>query len=124
MRSSRSPGSVHRRVSASSARLVFATATRTPNWTISGSFSYCGAPPDTEMTVAIEHADRTAPTVVAAKAPTQLAWVGIPSGGAIAYTTHSDTTDTKARLLRLNAIFTACWRWISSAAVVPAREAS
>ena len=52
-------GSSHRSVTASTARLVLASATRPPNWIISGSLRYCGAPPDREITVAMETAANT-----------------------------------------------------------------
>ena len=76
-----SSGSSHSTDTASSARLVFAIATSPPNWIISGSFSYCGAPPDIEIAVAIVSALRTAAIVVAAKAATQSAGVRDAVGG-------------------------------------------
>ena len=77
-RSASSSGSSHSTDTASSARLVFAIATRPPNWIISGSFSYCGAPPDIEIAVAMVSALRTAAHVVAAKAAAQSAGSGTP----------------------------------------------
>ena len=57
---------------------MLAIATSPPNWIISGSFSYCGAPPDIEIAVAIVNALRTAAHVVAAKAATQSTGSGTP----------------------------------------------
>ena len=58
--SQRRTGSTQMIDTASRARLVFANATMLPNWIISGSFSYCGAPPDKVITVAIVSALTTA----------------------------------------------------------------
>jgi hypothetical protein len=67
-RSQSAPGLCQRIVTASSATLVLATATRAPNWSMSGSFLYCGAPPESVMAVAMFTAPRTVATVVAANA--------------------------------------------------------
>ena len=65
---------------ASRARLVLASATIAPNWTISGSFWNCGAPPDREIAVAIvEDAHDGWPTSVAANAAIQSAAPGRPA---------------------------------------------
>ena len=73
-----SSGSSHSTDTASSARLVLAIATRPPNWIISGSFSYWGAPPDTEIAVAMHTALTTAAIEVAAKAAAQSSGSGTP----------------------------------------------
>ena len=76
-------GSSHRIVTASSARLVFASATMLPNWIISGSFWNCGAPPDRVMTSAIVIELTTVASVVAVNAAAHSRTPGGPVGDAI-----------------------------------------
>ena len=76
-------GCSHRIVTASSARLVFASATMLPNWIISGSFWNCGAPPERVMTRAIVIELRTVANEVAPKAATHSRMPGGPVGDAI-----------------------------------------
>ena len=67
---------------ASSARLVLESATSPPNWTISGSFRYWGAPPESEMTVAMEKAANTVAESVVANAASASAAPGAGQLGA------------------------------------------
>ena len=76
---------------------MLASATRPPNWIISGSFWYCGAPPDRTMTVAIVNAPMTAPRNVAPNAASQSIGAGGPGeAGPIARKTVRVTTAMKA----------------------------
>src|SRR5439155_22489847 len=90
------PGLYQRIVTARSAMLELATATRLPNWTISGSFWNWGAPPDSVIAVAIATAPSTPELRVAANVPNQSAFVGGPASVAIARKTASEMTATNA----------------------------
>ncbi len=57
---------------------MFASATTSPNLSISGSFWNCGAPPDSEIAVAIVSAPITTATSIAAKAASQSTAPGGP----------------------------------------------
>src|SRR6476469_8611134 len=109
MRSQSSTGSSHRIETARSARLVFANATMLPNWTISGSFSYCGAPPEIVITVAMVTALSTVALSVAAYASTHSWGWGAPAMSAIEYSTVSETTATSMKFARLKASLIARW---------------
>ena len=89
---------------------MLATATSAPNWIISGSFWNCGAPPDSEIAVAIVTAMTTVAMSVAAKAATQSSSVGAPVGEARRWKTVRATAAEIAKLLRLNANFSGPWR--------------
>ena len=69
----------HSAATARSARLVFASATISPNWIISGSFRNCGAPPESVMTVAIVIELMIVDADVAANAASHSRKAGIPS---------------------------------------------
>ena len=61
--------------------LVLATATSVPNWSISGSFSNCGAPPDSVIADAIVTAPTRVATAAAAKAAKKAPGPGGPDAG-------------------------------------------
>ena len=104
-------------VTASSARLVLASATIAPNRIISGSFWNCGAPPDSEIAVAIAKTQTTVAESVAANAAIQSIGPGMPVGAAIAWKIARSTTAMTAKFARLNAIFTADTRDVRSMAM-------
>ena len=110
-------GLIHMTVTASRARLVLASATIAPNRTISGSFWNCGAPPDSEIAVAIAKTHTTLAESVAANAAIQSVGPGMPVGAAIAWKIARSTTAMTAKFARLNAIFTADTRDVSSIAI-------
>ena len=90
---------------------MLATATRTPNLSISGSFWNCGAPPDRVMTVAMLSAVRTEATIVAANVAHQSSTPGWePSRCDRRANTESATTAVIAKLLTLNRILSGDWR--------------
>ena len=97
---------IHMTDTASSARLVFASATTSPNLSISGSFWNCGAPPDSEIAVAIVSAPITTATSIAAKAASQSTAPGGPANVAMRWNTARVTTAMRAKFARLNAILT------------------
>ena len=124
-RSKTALGLIHMTDTASSARLVFASATTSPNLSISGSFWNCGAPPDSEIAVAIVSAPITTATSIAAKAANQSTAPGGPANVAMRWNTARVTTAMRAKFARLNAILTMDWRAVTrSATPDPARTAS
>ncbi len=78
-------------MTASSARLVLAIATMLLKRSISGSFVNCGAPPDSEMTVATRTAPRAAVAPLDANAATQSRGPTVGPGSAIAWKTARPT---------------------------------
>src|SRR5258705_1848565 len=117
MRSQIAEGSIHMTDTARSARLVLARATRIPNRSISGSFWYCGAPPDREIAVAIANTETTLATNVAAKAATHSVGPGAPLNRPIAWKIVRSTIAMTAKFDRLNASLTADGRAVSSIAM-------
>ena len=84
---------------------MFATATSPPNWIIWGSFWNCGAPPESEIAVAIVSAERTVVDRVAANAASQSAALGVPPRLAIRWKTTSAAVAPNQKFVRLNANF-------------------
>ena len=117
--------SIHRTMTASSARLALASATMLLNRIISGSFLNCGAPPDSEMTVATRMAPRTLVAAAAARAATHSRGPGMATGWAMRWNTVRATTPHRANWAMLNArLIHELWRSASSAPVVPTSRAS
>jgi len=83
---------------------VFANATITPNRSISGSFSNCGAPPDSVMTRAIETLLMSAAMSVAANAANHSTGPGVTVRSAKVWMMSSDTVATHRKFARLNAV--------------------
>ena len=96
-----------------------------PNLSISGSFWNCGAPPDSEIAVAIVSAPSRQATSIAANAAIQSAAPGRPANDPRLWKTTRVTVEMNAKLARLNATFTTDWRAVTSRATAePTRTAS
>jgi len=89
---------------------VLATATRPPNWIIWGSFWNCGAPPESEIAVAIVTAESTVVVSVAPNAAIQSVGFGAPSSPARLWNTASAAIAPSPKLTTLNVNFSGAWR--------------
>jgi hypothetical protein len=116
MSSHTASGSTHITEMARSARLVLARATIPPNLSISGNFWNCGAPPDSEIAVAIVSAPSRQATSTAVNAAIQSAAPGWPANDPRLWKTTSVTVEMNAKLARLNATLTIDWREVTSIA--------
>ena len=119
-------GSIHMIETASRARLVLASATMPPNWIISGSFWNCGAPPDSEIAVAIVSAPSDARRRASRRTRrSSRSRPACRSSVPRPWKTTSVTAAMNAKLARLNANLTADWRAVTSRATAdPTRTAS